>query len=409
MDISATQSLFGIVVIFFIGWLCSSNRGAINWRIVLLALALQVMFGAIALYIPAGRVVFSWMADVFNHVLSYANAGISFLFGSLADTKKTGFVFAINVLGVLVFFAALLSVLYYLGVMQVVIKVFGSLLEKILGTSKVESFYAVANIFLGQSESPLVIKPYIAGLTRSEMFTAMTCGMAAVAGSILAGYAEMGVQMKYLIAASFMSAPGAILMSKMMIPETVKKSNAPLETEYEKSANIFDAIASGASSGVQLAMGVGGMLLAFTALIALLNGILGWVGSNFGDSALSLQQVLGYVFSPIAWLTGIPWHEAMSAGSLMGEKVIINEFIAYVDMAKLGDKLSAHSTAIVTFALCGFANLTSIAIQLGLLGSIAPARMSEVAKLGLRAVLAGTLSNLMSASIAGFFLALHVS
>lgn len=404
---SAYQSLLGIVVIFFIAWLCSSNKRAINWRTVLLALALQIGFGALALYVPFGRKIFSLMANGFNHILDYANAGISFVFGPLADVQKTGFVFAIDVLGVIIFFAALLSVLYHLGIMQFIIKVFGGLLENILGTSRVESLYAVANVFLGQSESPLAIKPYVAGLTRSELFTAMTCGMAAVAGSILAGYAEMGVQMKFLIAASFMSAPGAIVMSKLLIPETEKKENMTIEVQHEEHSNILDAAASGASSGVNLAMNVGAMLLAFTALIALLNGALGWFGGYFGDSSLSMQQVLGYVFAPVAWLLGVPWHEAMSAGSLVGEKIIVNEFMAYASMSKMGHLLSQHTEAIITFALCGFANLSSIAIQLGLLGSIAPSRRSEVARLGLRAVLAGTLSNLMSASIAGFFLMLH--
>lgn len=403
----AYQSLLGIVVIFFIAWLCSSNKRAINWRTVLLALALQIGFGALALYVPFGRKIFSLMANGFNHILDYANAGISFVFGPLADVQKTGFVFAIDVLGVIIFFAALLSVLYHLGIMQFIIKVFGGLLENILGTSRVESLYAVANVFLGQSESPLAIKPYVAGLTRSELFTAMTCGMAAVAGSILAGYAEMGVQMKFLIAASFMSAPGAIVMSKLLIPETEKKENMTIEVQHEEHSNILDAAASGASSGVNLAMNVGAMLLAFTALIALLNGALGWFGGYFGDSSLSMQQVLGYVFAPVAWLLGVPWHEAMSAGSLVGEKIIVNEFMAYASMSKMGHLLSQHTEAIITFALCGFANLSSIAIQLGLLGSIAPSRRSEVARLGLRAVLAGTLSNLMSASIAGFFLMLH--
>ena len=403
----AYQSLLGIVAIFFIAWLCSSNKRAINWRTVLLALALQIGFGAVALYIPVGRAIFSGMANAFSQVLDYANAGISFVFGPLADIHNTGFVFAIDVLGVIVFFAALLSVLYHLGIMQFIIKIFGGLMEKVLGTSRVESLYAVANVFLGQSESPLAIKPYIASLTRSELFTAMTCGMAAVSGSILAGYAEMGVNMKFLITASFMSAPGAILMSKLLLPEVVKKGATTVEVQHEEHSNVLDAAASGAASGVHLAMNVGAMLLAFTALIALFNGILGWVGGHFGDSSLSMQQLLGYVFAPVAWLLGVPWHEAMSAGSLVGEKIVVNEFMAYASMAKMHGLLSAHSAAIVTFALCGFANLSSIAIQLGLLGSIAPSRRSEVARLGLRAVFAGTLSNLMSASIAGFFLMLH--
>ena len=401
------QSFLGALVIFSVAWLCSTNRKSIRWRTVLPALALQISFGAIALYIPQGRKVFACMASGFSHVLGYADTGIRFLFGSLADHNITGFVFAINVLSVIIFFSALLSILYHLGIMQFVVKFFGGILGKILKTSKVESLYAVANIFLGQSESPLAIKPYISRLTHSELFTAMTCGMAAVAGAVLGGYAQMGVDIKFLIAASFMAAPGAVFIAKILVPETEKASDNMIDVQHEKHANVLDAAASGASAGVRLAMNVGAMLLAFMALIALLNGILGWIGSFFGDPGLSMQQVLGYVFSPIAWLLGVPWTEAVTAGGLIGQKIIINEFVAYAELSHLQKLLSEHATAVVTFALCGFANLSSIAIQLGLFGSIAPERRSEIARMGLLAVLAGTLSNLMSAAIAGFFLALH--
>ncbi len=400
------QSIFGIIVIFFIAWLCSSKKSAINWRTVLFALLLQIAFGALALFIPAGRAIFESMAHGFSAVLDYANTGINFLFGPLVSNQHAGFVFAINVLGIIVFFSALLSVLYHLKIMQFIIRIFGGLLGKILRVSQVESMYAVANLFLGQSESPLAIKPYIEGLTRSQMFTILTCGMSTVAGSVLAGYVKMGIEMKFLITAIFMSAPGALVISKLMIPETENKNDESVDIQHEKHSSIIDAAAQGASAGVTLAINVGAMLLAFISLIAMLNGILGWTGELFGISSLSLQQILGYLFAPVAWLTGVPWHEAIVAGGLIGEKVVINEFIAYMNMSNLAQPLSPHSTAILTFALCGFANFASIAIQLGLIGSIAPSRRGEVARLGLRSVLAGMLVNLMSASVAGLFLSL---
>lgn len=400
------QSGLGIIVIFFSAWLFSSNKRAVNWRTVLIALFLQISVGALALGIPAGRAMFEKMAYGFSTVLNYANTGINFLFGPLADSQHTGFVFAISVLGVLVFFSALLAVLYHLGIMQLIIRCFGGPLGKILGVSRVESMYAVTNLFLGQSESPLAIKPHIEGLTRSQLFTVLTCGMSTVAGSVLAGYAKIGIDMKFLITAIFMSAPGALVISKLMIPETVNIEDNPVDIQYEKHSSIIDAAAQGASAGVTLAINVGAMLLAFISLIALVNGILGWTGGWFGNGALSLQQILGYLFAPVAWLTGIPWQEAATAGSLIGEKVVVNEFIAYMRMSNLSHPLSPHANAIVTFALCGFANFASIAIQLGLIGSIAPSRRKEVARLGLRSVLAGMLVNLMSASIAGLFLSL---
>lgn len=400
------QSGLGIIALFSIAWLFSSNKRAVNWRTVLFALFLQIALGALALGVPAGRAVFEKMAHGFSTVLDYANTGIDFLFGSLASTHHTGFVFAISVLSVIIFFSSLLSVLYHLGIMQFVIRFFGGLLGKILGVSRVESMYAVANLFLGQSESPLAIKPHIAGLTRSQMFTILTCGMSTVAGSVLAGYVKMGIEMKYLITAIFMSAPGALVISKLMIPETENKEDNPIDIQYDRHSSVIDAAAQGASAGVALAINVGAMLLAFISLIAMINGLLGWTGGLFGNSTLSMQQILGYLFAPVAWLTGIPWQEAVTAGGLIGEKVVMNEFIAYMNMSGLSQPLSPHASAILTFALCGFANFASIAIQLGLIGSIAPSRRGEVASLGLRSVLAGMLANLMSAAIAGFFMSL---
>lgn len=311
--------------------------------------------------------------------------------------------------------------LYYLGIMQLVIRILGGALRAVLKTSRTESLSATANIFVGQTEAPLVVRPYIATMTRSELFAVMCGGLASVAGSVLAGYAQMGVPLEYLIAASFMAAPGGLLFAKIIVPETEKPDDNPAHdsqsADADKPANVLDAAASGAASGMQLALNVGAMLLAFIALIALLNGILSGVGGWFNHPELSLQMILGWIFSPLAWVIGVPWHEATVAGSFIGQKLIINEFVAYMnfgeylkadaEVAAAGlQVISDHTKAIISFALCGFANLSSIAILIGGLGGMAPNRRQDIAQLGLRAVAAGTLSNLMSATIAGVFLAL---
>ncbi|EBQ6151125.1 NupC/NupG family nucleoside CNT transporter, partial [Salmonella enterica subsp. enterica serovar Enteritidis] len=329
--------------------------------------------------------------------------------------------FALRVLPVIVFFSSLIAVLYYLGIMQLVIKILGGGLQKLLGTSRTESLSATANIFVGQTEAPLVVRPYISGMTNSELFAVMCGGLASVAGSVLAGYAQMGVPLEYLIAASFMAAPGGLLFAKLMVPETEHFDDRTEAmagmAEEERPANIIDAAASGASSGMQLALNVGAMLLAFIALIALINGILGGVGGWFDYPQLSLELILGWVFSPIAFLIGVPWSEAMTAGSFIGQKIVVNEFVAFMNFGEYMkpdaqviaaglQPLSDHTKAIISFALCGFANLSSVAILLGGLGGMAPNRRKDVARLGMKAVMAGTLSNLMSATIAGFFLAL---
>lgn len=321
------------------------------------------------------------------------------------------------------FFSSLIAVLYYLGIMQLVIKVLGGGLQKVLGTSRTESLSATANIFVGQTEAPLVVRPYISTMTNSELFAVMCGGLASVAGSVLAGYAQMGVPMEYLIAASFMAAPGGLLFAKLLVPETEEVRDnvnaTELVAEDERPANLIDAAASGAASGMQLALNVGAMLLAFIALIALINGILGGVGGLFHYPQLSLELILGWVFAPIAYLIGVPWSEATVAGSFIGQKVVVNEFVAFMnfgeymkpdaDVLAAGKQvLSDHTKAIISFALCGFANLSSVAILLGGLGGMAPNRRSDVARLGMKAVLAGTLSNLMSATIAGFFLTLAI-
>ncbi len=410
---NALMGLVGIVTLLGIAVLLSENRKAINLRTVILAFAIQASLGAFVLYIPAGQSVLSSIAGGVQAIIDSAQAGLDFLFGGLVsdDMFKVfgggGFVFALRVLPIIIFFSAFIAVLYYLGIMQKVINVVGGLLQKALGTSKTESLSATANVFVGQTEAPLIVRPYIAGMTRSELFAVMVGGLASVAGSVLAGYASLGVELKYLVAASFMAAPGGLLMAKLIVPETDKVTNAVEEIEEEdKPANVIDAAATGASSGMHLALNVGAMLLAFIGLIALLNSMVGYIASLLGYDGITIQLLLGYTFSPLAFLIGIPWNEAITAGSFIGQKLVVNEFVAYIDFINVKDTLSPHTQAIVTFALCGFANLSSIAILLGGLGAMAPSRRQEIATLGLKAVAAGSLSNLMSATIAGLFLSL---
>ena len=421
------MSLVGMAVLIFIAVLFSSDRRAIKLRTVIGAFIIQVLIGALVLYVPVGRKILLAMSDGVASVIGYGQKGMDFIFGGLVSDKMFevfgggGFVFALRVLPVIVFFSSLIAVLYYLGIMQLVIKILGGGLQKLLGTSRTESLSATANIFVGQTEAPLVVRPYISGMTNSELFAVMCGGLASVAGSVLAGYAQMGVPLEYLIAASCMAAPGGLLFAKLMVPETEhfddRREAMAGMAEEERPANIIDAAASGASSGMQLALNVGAMLLAFIALIALINGILSGVGGWFDYPQLSLELLLGWIFSPIAFLIGVPWSEAMTAGSFIGQKVVVNEFVAYMNFGEYLkpdaqviaaglQPLSDHTKAIISFALCGFANLSSVAILLGGLGGMAPNRRKDVARLGMKAVMAGTLSNLMSATIAGFFLAL---
>ncbi|HEX4499641.1 MAG TPA: NupC/NupG family nucleoside CNT transporter [Scandinavium sp.] len=421
------MGLIGMVVLLAIAVLLSSNRRAINLRTVLGAWMIQVGIGALILYVPVGRKVLLAMSEGVANVIAYGNEGIGFLFGGLVSDKMFevfgggGFVFALRVLPVIVFFSSLIAVLYYLGIMQFVIRILGGGMRALLKTSRTESLSATANIFVGQTEAPLVVRPYIATMTRSELFAVMCGGLASVAGSVLAGYAQMGVPLEYLIAASFMAAPGGLLFAKIMLPETETPNDSPdLEAQMpdvDRPSNVLDAAASGAASGMQLALNVGAMLLAFVALIALLNGILSGIGGWFDYPQLSMQLILGWVFAPLAWVIGVPWGEATVAGSFIGQKIIVNEFVAYINFGEyLKDDavvaaaglqvISDHTKAIISFALCGFANLSSIAILIGGLGSMAPNRRHDIAQLGLKAVAAGTLSNLMSATIAGVFLSL---
>ena len=400
-----------MAVLLGLAYAFSKNRTAIKWRTVAGAFVLQLGLGAFVLMVPWGQALLSSMTDGVNNLLGYGNAGIDFLFGGLTG-EGAGFVFALKVLPIIVFFAALIAVLYHVGIMKWVIRIIGGALQRILGTSKAESMSATANIFVGQTEAPLVVKPYIAGMTQSELFAVMVGGLASVAGSALAGYALIGVPVEYLIAACFMSAPGGLLFAKMLQPETETPSSVLEEVEDDAApVNVIDAAATGASSGLSLALNVGAMLLAFVALIAVVNGVLGGVGGWFGMPELTLELLLGWAFSPLAFLLGVPWDEAVVAGSFIGQKLVVNEFVAYLNFAPYLAEgaavvLSPKTVAIISFSLCGFANLSSIAILLGGLGGMAPSRRKDIAKMGLLAVMAGTMSNLMSGTIAGLFVAL---
>ena len=407
-------SIVGMFVLLAIAFLLSSNRKAINYRTVFGAFFIQIAIGALILYVPAGRDFLKGAADFIQTIIDYGYDGIRFLFGGLAPKAdgslgSVGFIFAVNVLCVIIFFSALISVLYHLGVMQFIIKLLGGSLQKALGTSRAESMSAAANIFVSQTEAPLVIKPYISRMTESELFTVMVGGMASIAGSVLAGYAGMGVPLTYLIAAAFMAAPAGLLFAKIVVPQTQSFSDELDTDEAESPANVLDAAATGASAGMHLAMNVGAMLIAFVALIALVNGLLGEIGSWIHYPNLSLGLIFGWVFRPLAWIIGVPWHESAVAGQMIGTKLAINEFVGYLEFSPYLTPdapmhLSDKTKAIVTFALCGFANFSSIAVLIGGLGGMAPSRRGDIARLGIKAVLAASLANLMSATIAGFFI-----
>jgi CNT family concentrative nucleoside transporter len=400
--------ILGIAVFIAAAWAMSSHRSSVRWRTVGLAFAIQIGIGALVFGVPQGRDALDWLSTRVTDAIGAGKTGVDFLFGPLtADGGGIGFVFALRVLPMIVFFSSLIAVLYYLGIMQRVIRLLGGGLRKLLGTSSAESMSAAANIFVGQTEAPLVVKPYVPRMTTSELFAVMVGGLASVAGSVLAGYASMGVEMKYLLAASFMAAPGGLLYAKLMMPEIDKPQEAaPAFAEGdEKPANVLDAAALGAGTGLKLALNVGAMLLAFIGLIALLNLMLGGIGAWFGMQGLSLQWILGWVFSPLAWLAGVPFAEIRDGGSLIGQKIVLNEFVAYVELTKIQEAMTAKTRAICSVALCGFANLSSIAILLGGLGGMAPTRRQEIARLGLKAVAAATLSNLTSAAIVGLFVA----
>ena len=421
MDI--VRSLFGIVFLLLIAYVFSTNRSGIRLRTLIPALATQVAIGALVLFVPLGSVALAAAARGVNHVLQMGDRGVSFMFGGLVDDKMFtlfgggGFVFALRVLPMIIFVTALIAVLYHIGVMKWIINGLGIVFEKLLGVSRVEACSAVATIFLGQSEMPAFVKPFVRQMTGAELFAVMSSGMASVAGSVLAGYAGLGVNLEYLLAASFMAIPGGLLFAKVIFP-TNEPSRVVLEGlnfDERRSANVIEAAASGAAIGLRIAINVGAMLIAFIGLIALLNSTVSGIAGLFGHPQITLQSLLGWVFAPLVWLIGVPWHDAPLAGNFIGEKMILNEFVAYVDLspylkgaqsvAAAGlQVLDPKTLAIVSFALCGFANFSSIAILAGGFSAVAAERRAEVARYGLRVVAAATLSNLTSAAIAGIFL-----
>ncbi len=399
-------AVIGIATLIGIAVLFSTNRRAINLRIVGAAFALQAAIAALVLYVDFGRKIIDTLSAGILAIIGYSKAGIDMVFGPLADAGGIGFSFALNVLPIVIFFSALMSVLYHLRVMEFVVKIVGGALHKIIGTGSIESMNAAANIFVGQTEAPLVVKPYLKGLTDQQMFAVMTSGVASIAGTVLAGYVLMGAEVKYLLAASFMAAPGGLLMAKLIMPDTEPQAASIDEMKMERSthANVIMAAANGTSDGLRLAVNIGAMLLAFVGLIALFNGLVGGLFATFGIEGITLQFILGKIFQPLMFLLSIPWEEAEAAGALFGEKIILNEFVAFSNLNDYLAGMSERTVAIVTFSLCGFANLSSIAILLGGLGVLVPEKRDLIGRFGMRCVLAGSLSNLMSAALAGLLL-----
>jgi len=389
-----------------IAWLLSTDRKKINWKTVISGVVLQMFLGLIILKSSLGLQVFETARATFQGVLDFTNEGSMFIFGSLADSSKMGFVFFTMVLPTIIFMSALMSILYHLGIMQFVIKGVAKMMVKLMGTSGAESLAAAANIFAGQTEAPLVIKPFVSKMTKSEIMALMTGGMATVAGGVLAAYVGFGIDAGHLLAASVMSAPAALVCAKLLVPETEESlTQGDVKVHLPKTtANLVDAAASGAGEGMKLAINVGAMLLAFIALIAMVNGLLSTLGGWFSFPQLSLELITGYLFWPVAWIMGVPTADCMAVGSLLGKKLIINEFVAYLDLKDQLATLSPRAVAISTYALCGFANFSSIAIQVGGIGTIAPDRRTDLALLGIKSLIGGTLACLMTACIAGIFL-----
>ncbi len=399
-------SFVGLLSMLAVGFAFSSHRNKINWKTVISGLLLQIFLGLIILKTSFGKSVFEGARAFFTGILSYTNEGSQFIFGSLMDTNKFGFIFFVMVLPTIIFMSSLMSILYHLGIMQIVIKGTAKVMVKLMGTSGAESLSAAANIFAGQTEAPLVVKPFIGKMTESELMALMTGGMATVAGGVLAAYVGMGIDAGHLLAASVMSAPAALVCAKILIPEVEESSTkGDVSLHLPKTtANLIDAAATGAADGLKLALNVAGMLLAFIALIALFNGTLGWVGGLFNYPELSLELIMGYVFAPFAFLMGVPTEDIFNVGTLLGKKLVINEFVAYLDLREMMPLLSERGAIISTYALCGFANFSSIAIQVGGIGTIAPERRQDLAKLGMRSLLGGTLACFMTACIAGIFI-----
>jgi len=400
-----------MVVILGLAYVFSTNRRAISLRTVLWGLALQFVFAIVVLKTTAGAEVFTRLGNGFNRLVAFAGVGATFVFGPLADTAAwgrvtsvlgpgaSGVLIAFQVLPIIIFVAALMAILYYFGVMQVIVRVFAVLMHRVMRASGAESLNIAASVFLSMTEAPLTIRPYLADLTESELMTIMTCGMAHISGGMMAAYTIFGVQAKFLLAAVIMTAPGTLVIAKMLVPETgVPKTMGSVKLETERTdVNVIDAAARGTGDGLMLALNVGAMLISFIALIALVNALLGLVGT-------SLQQIFGLVLAPLAWSMGVPWRDAPAIGNLLGTRMVLNEFIAYSQLGPIKDMLDPRSFTIATFALCGFANLGSIGIQIGGIGALAPNRRHDLARLGLRAMFAGSLANYMTATIAGFLI-----
>ena len=399
--------ILGIIVILAIAVLFSSNRKAIHLRVVAAAFALQATIAAFVLYFEAGRAAIRGLSTGVLAVINFSKAGIDMVFGPLADTDVVGFSFATNVLPIIIFFAALMSVLYHLRIMEWLVRIVGGALHRIIGTGAIESMNAAANIFVGQTEAPLVVKPYLKSLTDAQFFTVMVSGLASIAGTVLAGYVLMGAELKYLLAAAFMAAPGGLLMAKIIMPDDQyipPGKHERLQMERSEHANLILAAAAGTTDGLRLAVNIGAMLIAFVALIALFNGLVGGLFSLVGIEGVTLQLILGKIFQPLMFLLSVPWEEAEAAGALFGEKIIFNEFVAFSHLNDYLAGMSPRTIAVTTFALCGFANLSSIAILLGGLGILVPEKREVIGRLGIKAVLAASLSNLMSAALAGLML-----
>ncbi|WP_369934092.1 NupC/NupG family nucleoside CNT transporter [Xanthomonas tesorieronis] len=415
--------LFGLAVLIGITWLFSNNKRAVDWKLVATGLILQIGFASLVLLVPGGREVFNWLGQLFVKVLSFVNEGSNFIFGSLMNTTSNGFIFAFQVLPTIIFFSALMGVLYHLGVMQAVVRVMAWAITKVMRVSGAETTSVCASVFIGQTEAPLTVRPYIPKMTESELLTMMIGGMAHIAGGVLAAYvgmlggsdpAQQAFYAKHLLAASIMAAPATLVVAKLLIPETgTPLTRGTVKMEVEKTtSNIIDAAAAGAGDGLRLALNIGAMLLAFIALIALVNAPLTWIGEATGLAAAigrptNLATIFGYLLAPIAWVIGTPWADATTVGSLIGQKVVINEFVAYTELSKIvkgevpGMRLSEEGRLIATYALCGFANFSSIAIQIGGIGGLAPERRQDLARFGLRAVLGGSIATFMTATIAG--------
>jgi CNT family concentrative nucleoside transporter len=405
--------ILGIIVILAIAVAFSSNRKAIHLRVVGSAFALQAAIAAVVLFWSGGQKAIEKLSLGVLAVIRFANAGIDMVFGPLADADIVGFSFAFNVLPIIIFFAALMSVLYHLRIMEWLVRIVGGALHKIIGTGAIESMNAAANIFVGQTEAPLVVKPYLKGLTDAQFFTVMVSGLASIAGTVLAGYVLMGAELEYLLAAAFMAAPGGLLMAKIIMPDDEyipPSKHEKLEMERSQHGNVILAAAAGTTDGLRLAVNIGAMLVAFVALIALFNGLIGGVCGLLGIDALlgvetvTLEFILGKIFQPLMWLLSVPWNEAEAAGSLFGEKIILNEFVAFSHLTERLAGMSPRTIAVTTFALCGFANLSSIAILLGGLGVLVPEKRELIGRFGIKCVLAASLSNLMSAALAGIML-----